>query len=210
MSEEIWEATLLYSQVDKEFKEELLGQEARFRNAKLSYFTGDFEWAQSQFDILKASTSKFIANDALDLSIFILDNMGLDTTAVPLMYYAQAELDVFQNKFEAGLEKLDVLLSDFPEHALEDDVYYLKANLYKKQRKYNDAIVMYQLVIDNYPEDIRADNALYELALLYDEVLLDKEKAKELYEKLFIEFSNSTFAVDARKRFRILRGDTVQ
>ncbi|MEM9821036.1 MAG: hypothetical protein AAF985_08185 [Bacteroidota bacterium] len=77
MKGEIWEATLLYSQVDKAYKDDILGHEARFRNAKLSYYAGDFQWAQTQFDILKASTSKLIANDALDLSIFILDNLGL-------------------------------------------------------------------------------------------------------------------------------------
>ena len=79
MSGEIWEATLLYSQVDKAFVEDLIGQDARFRNAKLSYYNGDFEWAQTQFDILKTSTSKLISNDALDLSIFIMDNLGLDS-----------------------------------------------------------------------------------------------------------------------------------
>jgi hypothetical protein len=32
-NDEVWEATLLYSQVDKSMKEEPLGHEARFRNA---------------------------------------------------------------------------------------------------------------------------------------------------------------------------------
>ncbi|NNE26713.1 MAG: tetratricopeptide repeat protein, partial [Saprospiraceae bacterium] len=80
MKSEIWEATLLYSQVEKDFKEEYLGEVARFKNAKLSYYAGNFEWAQAQFDILKAATSRLIANDAIDLSVFIMDNMGLDTT----------------------------------------------------------------------------------------------------------------------------------
>ena len=100
MTDEVWESTLLYSQVDKKFKEDLLGHEARFRNARLSYFRGDFEWAQSQFDVLKASTSRLIANDALDLSVFIMDNLGLDTSALALQTYADAELLVFQNKFD--------------------------------------------------------------------------------------------------------------
>ncbi len=210
MQGEIWEATLLYSQVDKAFKEDALGNEARFRNARLSYFDGDFQWAQAQFDILKASTSKFISNDAIDLSVFIMDNLGLDTTAEALSLYAQAELLVFQNRFNEAFQKMEELLNAFPAHSLEDDVLYLRSKIYQKQRDYAKQAQTLQRIIDGYPEEIRADNALFELAELYQTHLNDSEKAKELYEKLFIEYSSSTLAVEARKRFRLLRGDKVQ
>lgn len=205
-----WESTLLYSQVDKEFKEGILGHEARFLNAKLSYYFGDFEWAQSQFDVLKASTSKLIANDALDLSVFIMDNMGLDSTTTALEMYAHADLMVFQNKFDEAFQTMDSLLAQFPEHSLDDDVLYLKGQVYKKQHQWEKAANILQQVFDHYKEDIRADNALFELAELYETRLNDIEKAKVLYETLFIDFSNSTFAVEARKRYRKLRGDSVQ
>ncbi len=210
MKGEIWEATLLYSQVDKAFKDDMLGHEARYRNAKLSYYAGDFQWAQAQFDILKASTSKLIANDALDLSVFIMDNLGLDSTATALKLYSEADLLVFQNRFDESFAKLDTLLNDFPEHALLDDVLYLKARIYSKQRKYEQAAAAYQQIIDNHPEEIRADNSIYELAQLYENQLGDPEKAMMLYETLFIDYSGSTFAVEARKRYRFLRGDKVQ
>ncbi|MEM6377340.1 MAG: tetratricopeptide repeat protein [Bacteroidota bacterium] len=206
---EIWEATLLYSQVDKLFKDDLLGHEARFRNARLSYFNGDFEWAQSQFEILKASTSKLIANDALDLSVFIMDNIGLDTTTIAMQLYAEAELLVFQNQFDEAFAKLDTLKTGFPMHSLQDDVSFLKAVIYKKQRNYEEAARYFQLIVDNHQEEIRADNALYELAQLYENQLNNKEKAMELYERLFVEFNSSILAVDARKRFRQLRGDNI-
>ena len=207
MKGEIWEATLLYSQVDKAFKEELLGQEARFRNAKLSYYNGDFEWAQDQFDILKASTSRLIANDALDLSIFIMDNLGLDTTDHPMRLYAEADLLTFQNKFEEAFQKLTLLRNLYEEHGLLDDILYLKAQIHMKKREYQEAGALFEEVISSYPEEIRADNSLFALAELYENQLNDPEKAKELYEKLFIEYSGSTFSVEARKRYRILRGD---
>lgn len=210
MQGEVWESTLLYSQVDKAFKEGLMGHEARYRNAKLSYYAGDFQWAQAQFDILKASTSKLIANDALDLSVFIMDNLGLDTTAEALQLYADADLLVFQNRFDDAFDKLDELTKTFPQHSLEDDQLYLKAQIYKKQREYAKVEAMLQAIIDNHIEEIRADNAIYELAQLYENELNDLEKAQALYETLFIDHSGSTFAVDARKRYRILRGDDVQ
>ena len=210
MKGDIWEATLLYSQVDKAFKEDILGHEARFRNAKLSYYAGDFQWAQAQFEVLKASTSKLIANDALDLSVFIMDNLGLDTTAQALTLYSQADLLVFQNRFADAFQKMDTLLQEFPEHALEDDVLYLKAQIYSKKREYEKAAETYQRIVENYSDGIRADNSLFRLAGLYENQLNDLEKAKSLYETLFIDYSGSTFAVEARKRFRILRGDDIQ
>ncbi|MEK7254884.1 MAG: tetratricopeptide repeat protein, partial [Bacteroidota bacterium] len=206
---EIWEATLLYSQVDKAFVEDQLGHEARFRNAKLSYYNGDFQWAQAQFDVLKASTSKLIANDAIDLSVFIMDNLGLDTTDRALQLYADADLLTFQNRFREAFQKLDSLLALFPKHSLEDDVLYARAKTYSKQRDFTKAVELYQMVIEKYPEEIRADNSLFELAELYETHLNDLEKAKALYEKIFIEYSGSTYSVEARKRFRKLRGDNL-
>lgn len=210
MKGEIWEATLLYSQVDKEYKDDMLGHEARFRNAKLSYYAGDFQWAQTQFDVLKASTSKLIANDALDLSIFIMDHLGLDTSATALVLFSKADLLIFQNKFDDAFEKLDSLKTAFPEHTLEGDIYYAKAQVFLKKREYTKAADMFQKIVDNHSDGIRGDNSLFQLAELYETHLNDPEKAKALHEKMFTEFSGSTFAVESRKRFRKLRGDNIQ
>ena len=207
MSGEVWESTLLYSQVDKAFVEDLIGQDARFRNARLSYYNGDFEWAQAQFDILKTSTSKLISNDALDMSIFIMDNLGLDSNTHALSEYAQAELLIFQNKLDEAIEKLNILGNIYSEHGLKDDILYLEARLYEKKRDYLKAETLYQEIIEKFPDEIRADNALYNQAQLYEHQLNDKEKAKACYEKLFLEYTDSTFSIDARKRYRELRGD---
>jgi tetratricopeptide (TPR) repeat protein len=207
---ERWESTLLYSQVDKEYKEETIGQEARFKNAKLAYFNGDFQWAQAQFDALKASTSKLISNDAIDLSVFIMDNLNLDTTADAITLYAGAELLMFQNKFEEAIRRLDTLKMQFPDHSLQDDIYYLQAQIAEKRRQYPKALELYKKVAETYPEDIRADNALYAMAQIHENRLNEPDKAKTIYEKIFMDYSGSVFAVDARKRFRILRGDKVQ
>jgi TolA-binding protein len=141
------------------------------------------------------------------MDVFIMENIGLDSTTDALQLYAEAELLVFQNRFDEAFNKLDTLRRTFPSHSLEDDIYYLKAQVYKKLRQYDKAIAAYEQILANYKEDIRADNALFEMAGLYDGPLNDKEKAKELYEKLFTDFTSSSLAVEARKRFRILRGD---
>ena len=207
---DIWEATLLYSQVDKAFKEGVLGERARYRNAMLSYYNGDFEWAQQQFNILKAATTKLISNDAIDMSVFIMDNLNLDTTALPLQLYAQAELLVYQNKYDEAFQALDRIEKDFPGHGLKDDLLYIKAQIYKRKKQYDLTELYLQDIIDNHSEEIRCDNAMMELAELYQNILGMPDKAKDLYEKIFLNFSDSTFAIEARKRFRILRGDDIQ
>jgi tetratricopeptide (TPR) repeat protein len=209
MSGDRWESTLLYSQVDKLYKDDILGHEARFRNAKLSYYTGDFDWAQSQFDVLKASTSKLIANDALDLSVFLMDNTGLDSITTPMEMYANAELLSFQNRFDEAFIKLDSINLKYPNHSLADDILWTKGQIYLKKREWTKAAEVFQKIITDFKEEIRADNALFALAELNENHLDNKIKAKELYEKLFMEYSSSVFAVDARKEFRRLRGDTV-
>lgn len=210
MTGDVWESTLLYSQVDKDFREDHLGELARFKNAKLSYYIGDFEWAQEQFDILKSATTKLISNDAIDLSVFIMDNANLDTTYLPLKYFSNAELLLFQNKSAEAFNSLDSINLLFPGHSLTDDVYYIKAQYLEKTGQIDQAIVHYQSIINEFPDEIRADNAIYALAQIYEQKTGDIEKAKELYEKLLMEYSDSTFAIDARKRFRILRGDNIQ
>jgi tetratricopeptide (TPR) repeat protein len=204
-----WEATLLYSQVDKDFGDEILGQEARFRNARLSYYVGDFEWAQTQFDILKSATSRFISNDAIDLSVFIMDNLGLDTTEVPLQMYARAELLVFQNRFQEAFALLDSIRLLFPEHKLEDDILYVEGEIYLKQRKYLEAAAKFQRIADEFPEEIRADNALFMLGDIYEIHLDNPDLARTYFEKIFLDYASSTFAIDARKRYRMLRGDSI-
>jgi tetratricopeptide (TPR) repeat protein len=117
---------------------------------------------------------------------------------------------VLQNRFDEAFLKLDTLARDFPEHSLQDDILYLKARIWEKQRDYAKAIPLYEEVAEKFKEDIRADNALYALALIYEMRMNDLEKAKSIYEKIYLDYSGSVFAVDARKRFRILRGDKVQ
>ena len=204
MSGEIWEGSLLYSQVDKSFPEGYLGELARFKNARLSYFNGDFEWAKIQLDVLKASTSKLISNDAIDLSVFISENIGLDSTTVPLQMYANAELKALQHRFGDAFAALDSIAFLYPSHELEDDIWYLKANIYADQKNFERAEYFYNQVVEKHADDIRGDNAMFELAGLYENQLDQPEKATKLYEKIFIDHSNSTFAIEARKRYRAL------
>jgi tetratricopeptide (TPR) repeat protein len=205
----IWDASLLYSQVEKDFKYEPVGQDAKFRNAKLSYYASDFKWAKAQCDVLKGATSKVIANDALDLSLIITDALGVDSNEVPLSMFASAELLILQHQYDRAIARLDSINSLFSEHTLGDDIYFKKAEIYKRTNRYADAAKMYQNIVEFFPTELYGDDALFKEAELYERYLNDKEKAKLLYEELLTKYPGSIYVVEARKRYRELRGDIV-
>lgn len=206
---EVWDAALLYGQVDKDFKNDALGREAKYRNARLSYYLGEFDWAKDQLNVLKAATSQLISNDALSLALLITDNTNLDTTTEALLMYSRADLLDFQNKDSLAMLALDSIITVFPGHTLSDEVLFKKAQILKLKGRYTEAAALLQEITEKYGEDILADDALYQLGLLFEERLNDKEKAKTLYETLLTKYPGSLFVVDARKRFRALRGDKV-
>jgi tetratricopeptide (TPR) repeat protein len=205
----IWDASLLYSQVEKDFKYDVVGQGAKFRNAKLSYYASDFKWAKAQCDVLKGATTKTIANDALDLSLIITDAIGIDSNDVPLSMFASADLLVLQHQYDKALARLDSINSVFSEHTLGDDIYYKKAEIYKRTNRYAEAAKMYENILEFYPTDLYGDDALFKEAELYERFLNDKEKAKQLYQDILVKYPGSIYVVDARKRYRDLRGDII-
>lgn len=204
---EIWDASLLFSQVELDFKNDPLGHEAKFRNARISYFAGDFDWAQSQLDALKASTSKLISNDAIDLSLLITDNYAMDTIVEPMWLYAQADLLASQHRYDDARLKLDSLVTTWPGHALEDEVLMQLAEMSIAENQVDTAMTFLQEIVDLHFDDIVADDALFKLAQLHEEWLHKPEVALPLYEQLLFEFPGSLYAVEARRRFRLLRGE---
>ena len=219
----MWDATLLYSQVDKDLPNDLIGQAAKFKNAKLSFYIGEFAWAKSQLDVLRAATSKFIANDAMYFSFLISDNEvedeetdedsdeGLFTSDaksnMPLRYYAKADFLMFQNKDDDALQMLDSILILAPYGKLADDVYYQKAKICLKKKDYLGAEQLLNKVITEYTYELLGDDATFLMAQLYDYNLKDSNKAMEYYQKILTVYPDSLYTIDARKRYRELRGD---
>ncbi|TAH25868.1 MAG: hypothetical protein EAZ07_05700 [Cytophagales bacterium] len=207
LNDEPWESVLLYYQVEKTQKEQTLGYEAKLKNAKLSYFKGEFQLAKEHLDVLKIATTREIANDALYLSLMIRDNIIEDSTGTALMYYSKIGLLIFQNKIPQALDSLNKMLVIFPYSSLTDDVYYDIAKIYRKIGKYDLAIVASQKIITDYASEILADDALMLQAKIYEDDIKNLEKAKEVYQNLLLNYSSSIYCDEARKRFRLLRGD---
>lgn len=205
MRGDIWDAKLKYWQVEKDFKDHPLGHKAKFMKGKISFYTGEFEMASSMLDVLKGSTTELIANDALQLSMLIQDNLGLDTTKTPLELFARADKFLFMNRLDAAELSLDTILKFFPRHSLEDDIYLAKGDIMTKRRAYEEALSFYEKVYTSFSYDLLADDALYRAANIYQHRLGDDKKAYLVLEKLVLEHQGSVFSVDARQRYRELR-----
>ncbi|RYE25084.1 MAG: tetratricopeptide repeat protein, partial [Sphingobacteriaceae bacterium] len=204
-----WEATLLYSQVEKAFSNSNIAQEAKYRNARLAYFTGDFEYAKAQLLILKSATSQLIANDALNLSLLITDNTTFDTTGNALKMYARADFLIYKEQTERAMKTLDSINQVYPSNTLADDILMAKAKVFIQQKQYPLAVSFLQKIADEHPNDLWADDAVFMLADLYDNRLDDKAKAQILYQKIITDYPSSLWISEARKKFRTLRGDQI-
>jgi len=268
LKEEPWEATLLYSQVEKTQRETPLGYEAKLRNAKLSYFKGDFLLAQAHLDILKQATSREIANDAMELSMRIKENTIYDTTGAALKEYAAIELLLAQNKNDIALQRLNrfritkkVKLSkqeaiaknlwspekqmsvdelknlkeeleklkqggksttigidsvwvdeetDMFQTNIKDDVYWLEAQLRMKRGEFEQSITLLEKIRTEFGEDILADDAYFLEGEIYELHIKNKDKAMEIYREFLNKYPGSVYAAEARKRYRVLRGDFIE
>ncbi len=209
LQERFNEALIFYSQIQLSLKNSTISQEARFKVAKTSYYKGDFDWAESQLKILKSSTSQLIANDALDLKLLISDNKWEDSTQTALKYYAKADLYSFQNKTDEAISLLDKILEEHKGESIIDQALFQQAKLFEKKKQYNKAEANYLKIIADYSEDILADDAHYYLAELYNTHLAKPEEAKQLYEKIIFDFEDSIYFIESRKKFRMLRGDSI-
>ena len=201
----VWDASLLYMQVEKANKNDLLGAQAKFKNAKLSYYNHDFEWANSQLKVLRSSTSKLVANDAMELSLLISDNMEDDSTYGMLEFFADADLMLYQNKLDSAWNGFDAISRSVLSHPLFDEVLMRKAQIRMKQARYTEADSLLQRLVDFYPEDITADDALMLRAELNEERLDNPITARECYEKLLVDYPTSLYVDRARKRYNALK-----
>ncbi len=202
-----WDATLTYAQIEKSNAGADITSEARFRKAKLAYYTGQFEWAQAQLDVLKAGTSRLISNDALELSLFITENYDMDTTETTMQTFARADFLTFSKQYAEALKCLDTIEQKYKGHSLSDDVLYRKAKIYEEINDLDKAASLYKEVFTKYGYDVLADNALFRYAEICERQGKNKE-AEDSYFKIISDYSGSIYSVDARKRMRALHNGT--
>lgn len=200
---------IYFSQVQTLFKNNYIGQEARFKVAQASYFKNDFTWAKAQLKVLKGSATQLIANDAADLFLTISDNEPKDSIGTGLKEYAKADLLAYQNKNDEAIAILSNIIANYGGQSIEDEALFKQAQLFVKKKQYDEAILNYAKIIALDKKGIYVDDVYYHMAELYNNELNNPEKAKEYYQKIIFDHPSSIYLVEARKKFRKLRGDDI-
>ena len=203
----IWEASLMYKQIEQEFKSDAIGHQAKFKNAQGIISQENMTGVQAQLDVLKASTSKLIANDALELSVLITDNYNMDTSETPMKLFSYADMLSIQQQYDAA-KLYDSILNNFQNHSLNDEIIFRKAKISLRQHQYHEAVNQLIELVKNYPSSILLDNSLFLIGCIYQENLKDMDSAKEYFKTLLFEHPGSLYITDARKRYRKLAGNT--
>jgi tetratricopeptide (TPR) repeat protein len=204
----VWDASLLYMQVEKANKNDVQGAQAKFKNAKLSYYNHDFDWANSQLKVLRSSTSKLVANDAMQLSLLISDNMEDDSTYGMLELFADADLLLYRNRLDSAWQGYDAIAHSVLSHPLFDEVLLQKAKIRIRQERYQEADSLLGQLVTLYYYDILADDALLLQAQLNEERLNNPAKARECYEKILLDYPTSLYVDQARKKYNELKAAT--
>ena len=206
----VWDAALLYMQISEDFNFEIIGNRAKFKNARIFYYEGEFEFAQSQLDVLKQSTSKLLSNDALDLSIMITDNYGLDSNYIAMAWFSKADLYIEQLQFTEAFSLFDSIQINYPFHSLADEILYKRAHAMSLKGEWIESIGYYDDIIKFHATDILSDNAMFKAAELVEAKLNDPDNALERYKQLLLSHPGSLYSHEARKRVRRLRGEELQ
>ncbi len=203
------EALILFTQVQQAMKNDVLGQNARFKVAQTSFYKGDFDWALGQLKVLRGSTSQLMANDAMQLSLLISDNSLEDSTRTALKKYARADLLAYQNKDAEAIALLEDILQNHKGESIEDEALLRQAQLWTDRKDYESAEFNYRKILEFHPYGILADDAHFALGKLYRDFLGQPERAKDHFEKIVLEHPDSYHFPQARTDFRRLRGDAI-
>jgi len=207
LEEKFNQALIYYSQIQLDLKNDVMAHEASLKAAKTSYYKGDFEWALKQFKELKAANTQLIANDALEYFLLINDNTVADSTQTALKQFAKGDFLIYQNKKQEAINQFLSILKTYKGQEIEAVTLLRLGKIYESQKDFSSALSQYQQIIDNHSDGIYVDEALFFSAEIYNDELHDAEKAKPLYEKVIFTHQDSIYFVDARKKYRQLRGD---
>jgi tetratricopeptide (TPR) repeat protein len=202
------QALLYYSQIQENLSNDVLAHEASLKSAKTSYFKTDFEWALKQFKELKSASTQLIANDALEYFLLINDNTVADSTQTALKQFAKGDYLLYQNRNQEAIAQFQSILKSFKGQEIEAVTLLRLGRVYEKIGDYTLALSQYQEIITHHSDGIHIDEALYFSADIYNKQLQMPDKAKPLYEKIIFNHQDSIYFVDARRKFRELRGDT--
>lgn len=200
-----WEATILYTQIEKANPNNDIGYEAKLKKARLAYYSGDILWAKAQFDVLKGATTKLISNDAIKMSHFINMNYEKDGDNSSLEKLAATEYRIYKKQYRPALPVLDSLIGNSTPK-IADYASILKAKILCQEFKYPEAAEILEKLKNESEQIYIQAEAIYELADLKIK-MKEKEQALTLYKQLVSEYSGSVYSVEGGRLYRDLENN---
>ncbi len=197
-----WEATILYTQLEKANPNNDIGYEAKLKKAMLAYYAGDLLWAKAQFDVLKGATSKLISNDAIQMSHFIHMNYEAEGDNRDLEKMGRTEYLLYKQQFQEVLPRLDSLIGHCSP-GISDYATLQKARSLCACFQDEEAAKLLSELKDRSEQVYIKAEALFQLAGLKRKQK-ELQQAKELYRLLVTDYSGSVYSIEAAKLYRDL------
>jgi predicted Zn-dependent protease len=179
--------------------------EAAFHLAEIEFYGNHIDAASQLLDAMSVNLKADFANDALDLKSFLTENAGANDA---LAAYAKAEFLARQRRYSEAVAQFENVVARFPKSLLVDDALLRAGQLLATAGLFQQSAATYQNLIDNFKDrSPLLDRAQYWMARVYDRGIRDAGRAISAYEGLLMNYPNSIFADEARKRIRVLRGE---
>ncbi len=186
---------------------ELYRHRALFHLAELDYFEASFDSALAKLQMISANANTDLANDALQLLYFVQENKS--TAQAGLAAFAKADLLMRQRKYSEALLRFQELTRQYSTALLVDDGMMKIGELHLFLNRTDEALEVLRRITRDMPTSILRDRAQMRTGEIYENRLKDKQKAIEAYEAVLINYPTSLYLEEARKRIRLLRGDTL-
>ncbi len=179
-------------------------EQAAYFLALTDYYAGRFDSALAHLQHFTTALNSDLANNALLLQYFILENINSAPHA--LEEFVRADLLREQHKYAEALACFRSIAARYAQTLLLDDALMKSAELCIQLRRYDEALSTFRYVADSLPASIMNDRAQFRIGEIEQTILHNASAASEAYQKLLAQFPNSLYAEEARKRVRILRG----
>jgi tetratricopeptide (TPR) repeat protein len=194
------EALMDYARAEQLLGDSEEGDQARLEKALCALYRGDITWAKTQLEVLLKSTSKTIANDAMEYALLISANTVEDTLMEGLQLMKEALLLEAQWEYSQALEQYESLLNILIAHELYDDLLLRLGRLHAQLGQYAQAREYFIQLEAVSKGGMWLEEGIYFAAKM--SALLKSDSAAQELEDYLVEYPNGLYTEEARQFYR--------
>lgn len=142
-----------------------------------------------------------LVNDALEWLLLLEEN---SSDSASLAMYTKTILLEKERRYEKGISILDSLIAAYPDAPIISSAWIQKARFYEYQENYQQAIASYRKIIADHGESFYVDLAKMKIGDVYTYHLNDPTQGMREYEEFLVEYPQSIYLEDVRRKIRLL------